>query len=55
MYVGDCVYIHQGDTFRHGENWQSFRSKVNQIMLQPRIAKMYIKAIESTSQELVNR
>ncbi|XP_019874439.1 probable cytochrome P450 49a1 [Aethina tumida] len=39
----------------HGENWQSFRSKVNQIMLQPRIAKMYIKAIESTSQELVNR
>ncbi|CAH0560855.1 unnamed protein product [Brassicogethes aeneus] len=39
----------------HGENWQKFRSKVNQIMMQPRAAKMYVKAIESTSQEFINR
>nr|XP_023012009.1 probable cytochrome P450 49a1 [Leptinotarsa decemlineata] len=39
----------------HGEKWQSFRSKVNQIMLQPRVAKMYVSSISSTAQEFVDR
>ncbi|XP_060530941.1 probable cytochrome P450 301a1, mitochondrial [Cylas formicarius] len=39
----------------HGENWQKFRSKVNQIMLQPKSAKMYAPAISKASQEFVER
>nr|QZM07455.1 cytochrome P450 monooxygenase CYP301B1 [Lasioderma serricorne] len=39
----------------HGENWQNFRSKINQIMLQPRVAKLYTKSIEDTATEFVNR
>ncbi|XP_044254764.1 probable cytochrome P450 49a1 isoform X3 [Tribolium madens] len=39
----------------HGDKWQNFRSKVNQIMLQPRVTRMYVKSIETTSQELVDR
>ncbi|KAJ3658851.1 hypothetical protein Zmor_010569 [Zophobas morio] len=39
----------------HGEKWQDFRSRVNQIMLQPRVTKMYVKSITATSQELVDR
>ncbi|KAF7285325.1 hypothetical protein GWI33_011118 [Rhynchophorus ferrugineus] len=39
----------------HGENWQKFRSKVNQIMLQPRSAKMYTDAISSTAQQFLDR
>nr|QTM97416.1 Cytochrome P450 [Sitophilus oryzae] len=39
----------------HGENWQKFRSKVNQIMLQPRSAKMYTEAISCTAEQFVRR
>ncbi|EFA02807.1 cytochrome P450 301B1 [Tribolium castaneum] len=39
----------------HGDRWQNFRTKVNQIMLQPRVTRMYVKSIETTSQELVDR
>ncbi|XP_066257197.1 probable cytochrome P450 49a1 isoform X2 [Euwallacea similis] len=39
----------------HGENWQKFRSKVNQIMLQPRSAKMYADVIAATAEEFVHR
>ncbi|KAK0075834.1 hypothetical protein PV325_006249, partial [Microctonus aethiopoides] len=33
----------------HGESWSEFRSKVQQVMLQPRIASMYVSAIEESS------
>ncbi|XP_076665096.1 putative cytochrome P450 301a1, mitochondrial isoform X2 [Andrena cerasifolii] len=33
----------------HGENWYNFRAKVQQVMLQPRTARMYIGAIEEAS------
>ncbi|XP_028047301.1 probable cytochrome P450 49a1 [Monomorium pharaonis] len=39
----------------HGENWYNFRSKVQQVMLQPRIARMYIGAIEEASTALIRR
>ncbi|XP_066154571.1 probable cytochrome P450 49a1 isoform X2 [Euwallacea fornicatus] len=39
----------------HGESWQKFRSKVNQIMLQPRSAKMYSSVIAATAEEFVHR
>lgn len=39
----------------HGEKWQTFRTRVNQIMMQPRIAKMYIKPIENTAMQLCDR
>ncbi|XP_044010379.1 probable cytochrome P450 49a1 [Aphidius gifuensis] len=39
----------------HGESWYNFRSKVQQVMLQPRVAHMYIGAIEESSQAFINR
>ncbi|XP_050307916.1 probable cytochrome P450 49a1 isoform X2 [Anthonomus grandis grandis] len=39
----------------HGENWQKFRSKVNQIMLQPRSARIYGEVISETADEFVER
>ncbi|XP_014260193.1 probable cytochrome P450 49a1 [Cimex lectularius] len=39
----------------HGEKWNIFRSKVQQQMLQPRIAKLYIGQIEETADEFVQR
>ncbi|CAG9762906.1 unnamed protein product [Ceutorhynchus assimilis] len=39
----------------HGINWQKFRSKVNQIMLQPKSARLYSKVISQTAEEFVQR
>ncbi|KAL1505575.1 hypothetical protein ABEB36_005109 [Hypothenemus hampei] len=39
----------------HGEQWQQFRSKVNQIMLQPRSAKIYTEVISDIADEFVQR
>ncbi|XP_043268875.1 probable cytochrome P450 49a1 isoform X2 [Venturia canescens] len=39
----------------HGESWYNFRSKVQQVMLQPRTAGMYIGAIEEASSAFVRR
>ncbi|XP_060819979.1 probable cytochrome P450 301a1, mitochondrial [Bombus pascuorum] len=39
----------------HGESWYNFRSKVQQVMLQPRTARMYISAIEEASLAFLRR
>nr|UEN71159.1 cytochrome P450 4AV17 [Meteorus pulchricornis] len=39
----------------HGESWSEFRSKVQQVMLQPRIASMYVGAIEESSLSFIKR
>ncbi|XP_075234243.1 putative cytochrome P450 49a1 [Lycorma delicatula] len=39
----------------HGENWYNFRTKVQQPMLQPRTAKLYISAIEETALSFIER
>ncbi|OAD61457.1 putative cytochrome P450 49a1 [Eufriesea mexicana] len=39
----------------HGESWYNFRSKVQQVMLQPRTARMYINAIEEASLAFLKR
>ncbi|XP_012223918.2 probable cytochrome P450 49a1 [Linepithema humile] len=39
----------------HGESWYNFRSKVQQVMLQPRTARMYISAIEEASVAFLRR
>lgn len=40
---------------RHGENWLKFRTKVQQPILQPQIAKLYINVIEETAELFVSR
>ncbi|KAF7378859.1 hypothetical protein HZH66_015093 [Vespula vulgaris] len=39
----------------HGESWYNFRSKVQQVMLQPRTAKMYVGSIEEASRSFLLR
>ncbi|XP_046666276.1 probable cytochrome P450 301a1, mitochondrial isoform X1 [Homalodisca vitripennis] len=39
----------------HGEQWYRFRSKVQQPMLQPRTAKLYIQPIEETAEAFIER
>ncbi|XP_026666507.1 probable cytochrome P450 301a1, mitochondrial isoform X2 [Ceratina calcarata] len=39
----------------HGEDWYNFRSKVQQVMLQPRTARMYVSAIEEASLAFLQR
>lgn len=45
----------ESDCCRHGESWYNFRSKVQQVMLQPRTARMYISAIEEASLAFLRR
>ncbi|KAF3430356.1 LOW QUALITY PROTEIN: hypothetical protein E2986_11633 [Frieseomelitta varia] len=49
------VVTNVNDCCRHGESWYNFRSKVQQVMLQPRTAKMYISAIEEASLAFLQR
>lgn len=39
----------------HGQQWYDFRSKVQQPMLQPRVAKLYVRPIEETAIAFVQR
>ncbi|XP_057340783.1 probable cytochrome P450 49a1 [Microplitis mediator] len=39
----------------HGESWYKFRSKVQQVMLQPRIVNLYVGAIEESSLDFIKR
>ncbi|KAK9872098.1 hypothetical protein WA026_016143 [Henosepilachna vigintioctopunctata] len=39
----------------HGEDWQNFRSKVNQFMLQPGVANQYIDSINDASNQFIER
>ncbi|XP_026681996.1 probable cytochrome P450 49a1 [Diaphorina citri] len=39
----------------HGQQWYDFRSKVQQPMLQPRVAKLYVTPIEETAIAFVER
>ncbi|XP_031772563.1 probable cytochrome P450 49a1 [Apis florea] len=39
----------------HGESWYNFRSKVQQVMLQPRTARMYINSMEEASLAFLQR
>ncbi|KAL1110327.1 hypothetical protein AAG570_007860 [Ranatra chinensis] len=39
----------------HGEGWYKFRTKVQQTMLQPRTAKLYISTIEETVDSFIDR
>nr|AVL92818.1 CYP450 [Locusta migratoria] len=39
----------------HGEDWQAFRSRVQQPMLQPRTARLYVAPIQEAAQDLVRR
>ncbi|CAH1160274.1 unnamed protein product [Phaedon cochleariae] len=55
VYRKEFFGNHGGVIAVHGEQWQSFRSKVNQIMMQPRVAKMYTSAIAATAQEFIDR
>lgn len=38
-----------------GKQWASFRTAVNQTMMQPRNAKLYVGVIDKVSQELIDR
>jgi len=50
------IYLSISTTFnRHGEKWYKFRTRVQQIMLQPRTAKLYVKPIEETATAFVKR
>lgn len=37
----------------HGEKWLDVRSKVNPVMLQPKIVKMYIEKVDQVAQEFL--
>ncbi|XP_049791348.1 probable cytochrome P450 301a1, mitochondrial [Schistocerca nitens] len=39
----------------HGEDWQAFRSRVQQAMLQPRTARLYVAPIQQAAEDLVRR
>ncbi|PSN49513.1 putative cytochrome P450 301a1 [Blattella germanica] len=38
-----------------GEEWQSFRTKVNPIMMQPRATKIYVEPIDSVAEDFITR
>ena len=40
---------------RHGPKWLEFRTRVQQVMLQPRTAKLYVGAIQGTADSFIRR
>jgi len=42
-------------SFSQGETWQKFRSKVNQIMMQPKSTKLYVGPIDSVASDFLKR
>lgn len=40
---------------RQGERWKEFRTKVNQIMLQPKIVKLYREALADVADDMIKR
>ncbi|KAJ9592494.1 hypothetical protein L9F63_015910 [Diploptera punctata] len=51
----DIFGQHAGVIAVHGKSWYSFRTKVQQAMLQPRIVKLYVKPIEDTAKAFTQR
>ncbi|KAK3923649.1 putative cytochrome P450 [Frankliniella fusca] len=54
--------LHEGETtlkcdvhLWHGPRWLEFRTRVQQVMLQPRTAKLYVGAIQDTADSFVRR
>jgi hypothetical protein len=41
--------------YSQGEEWQNFRSKVNQTMMQPRSTKLYVGPIDAVASVFINR
>jgi cytochrome P450 family 12 len=41
--------------FRQDQAWGDFRTKVNQIMMQPRNAKLYIPGIDQVAKDFIER
>lgn len=39
----------------HGEKWLDVRSKVNPVMLQPKIVKMYVEKVDQVAKEFLNK
>ncbi|XP_069672037.1 probable cytochrome P450 301a1, mitochondrial [Periplaneta americana] len=44
----------RGTIVSQGAEWQQFRTKVNQPMLQPRSTKMYVGPIDAVAQDFIN-
>lgn len=44
-----------GAVVSQGEEWQQFRSKVNQPMMQPRSTKLYVEPIDDVAQDFITR
>jgi hypothetical protein len=42
-------------SFSQGENWQNFRSKVNQTMMQPKSTKLYVGPVDSVANDFLKR
>ena len=41
--------------FRNGEKWQQARTAVNQPMMQPRMAKLFVPKIDQVAIDLIKR
>jgi hypothetical protein len=41
--------------YSQGEEWQNFRSKVNQTMMQPRSTKLYVGPIDTVASDFIKR
>lgn len=40
---------------RQGDEWQTFRTAVNQVMMQPKNTKQYVEPIDRVTQEFIDR
>jgi hypothetical protein len=41
--------------YSQGEEWQKFRSKVNQTVMQPRSTKLYVGPIDAVASDFIKR
>lgn len=55
IYYEILILLRSSFCHRQGKDWASFRTAVNQTMMQPRNAKLYVGVIDKVSQQLIDR
>jgi hypothetical protein len=51
MYVSEFMFLYH----RHGTQWDEFRSKVQQVMLQSGAAKKYVGPLNQVASDFMTR
>jgi hypothetical protein len=50
-----CYHLVYRLNYRQGQEWYDFRSKVQQVMMQPRATKIYVPGIDEVARDFIDK